>query len=295
MAQVPSAIDFGPLWNFDDPVSTEVRFRELLVTVRASGDVGGTVEVMTQVARSQGLQQKFDDAHTTLDEAQGLVRADLGRARLRLLLERGRVSRSSGQPDEARPLFEEAWRLGREIGEENLAIDAAHMVALVVPPAEATRWSEEGMRAAESATDPKAKRWLGPFYNNLGWTYHDQGDFARALELFEKSVAFRQSQGSQPEIWIARWSVARAYRSLGRHEEALEAQEALRSEREAAGHPDGYVFEELGECLLALGRAEEAKSHFAHAHELLSTDPWMQRDEPARLARMAELGGVSAR
>lgn len=293
MAQSTPAIDFGPLWNFDDPAATEVRFRELLVTTRASGDVGGTVEVLTQLARSQGLQQKFDEAHTTLDEAQRLVRADLGRARLRLLLERGRVFRSSGKPEEGRPLFEEAWRLGREIGEENLAIDAAHMVALVVPPAEATRWSEEGMRAAESAADPKAKRWLGPLYNNLGWTYHDQGDFARALELFEKSAAFRQSQGSQPEIWIARWSVARARRSMGAIDEALAAQETLRIERDAAGQPDGYVFEELGECLLALGRADEAKPHFARAHELLSTDEWLQRDEPARLARMAELGGVS--
>ena len=38
------------------------------------------------------------------------------RVRLRYLLERGRVLNSSGKPDEARPLFLQAWELGTQPG-----------------------------------------------------------------------------------------------------------------------------------------------------------------------------------
>jgi hypothetical protein len=48
----------------------------------------------------------------------------------------------------------------------------------------------------------------------------------------------------------------------------------------------------MGECLLALGRADEARPHFARAYELLSQDEWFPADEKQRLARMKELGRV---
>jgi hypothetical protein len=55
---------------------------------------------------------------------------------------------------------------------------------------------------------------------------------------------------------------------------------------------DGYVQEELGECLLSLGREAEAKAHFAAAYGNLSRDEWLKRDEPDRLERLRRLGGV---
>ena len=55
---------------------------------------------------------------------------------------------------------------------------------------------------------------------------------------------------------IARWTVARALRGLGRHAEALEVQEKLRAECDGAGRPDGYVYEELAENHLAIGRRD---------------------------------------
>jgi hypothetical protein len=82
-------------------------------------------------------------------------------------------------------------------------------------------------------------------------------------------------------------------RLLGRAEEALAVQRELHEELKNAGEPDGYVFEELGECLLALGRGAEAKPYFARAFELLSKDPWFPPNESKRLERMKELGGVA--
>jgi hypothetical protein len=67
------------------------------------------------------------------------------------------------------------------------------------------------------------------------------------------------------------------------------AQQALWEATQAAGDSDGFVQEELGECLLALGREEEARSWFAQAYELLSQDAWLAASEPARIARLGEL------
>jgi hypothetical protein len=53
---------------------------------------------------------------------------------------------------------------------------------------------------------------------------------------------------------------------------------------------DGYCNEELGECLLALGRGEEAKPHFAIAYRVLANDPWFPPTGSARLERMKQLG-----
>lgn len=54
--------------------------------------------------------------------------------------------------------------------------------------------------------------------------------------------------------------------------------------------PDGYVFEEIAECLLALGREEEARDYFARAYEQHKDDPWFPPTDPARLQRIPELG-----
>jgi tetratricopeptide (TPR) repeat protein len=124
--------------------------------------------------------------------------------------------------------------------------------------------------------------------NNQGWDAYDAGEYDAALGLFERALASRREAGaSDRQIRVARWCVAKGLRSVGRVEEALAEQTALAGENDA---PDGYNEEELGECLLALGRAEEARPHFAAAHRLLSEDPWLVESDPERLARLERLG-----
>ncbi len=91
---------------------------------------------------------------------------------------------------------------------------------------------------------------------------------------------------------IARWCVARCLRSLGRVEEALAEQQALAAELEAEGEVDGYVDEELAECLLVLGRGDDARAHFSRAYTELSGDAGLQANEPERLERLRALGTV---
>ncbi|MBI2901634.1 MAG: gamma-glutamyltransferase [Planctomycetes bacterium] len=287
-ARMQEAPDFDALWNYDKPDETERKFREILAT--GKGDASYRAQLLTQIARCQGLQGKFDEAHKTLDEAEKLA-PDSKVARIRCLLERGRAYNSAKKKEKARPLFVEALELARAAGEEFHAVDAAHMLGIVDPPKEALEWNLKAIAMAEASKGPRAKNWLGALYNNVGWTYHDLGEFEKALELFKKGLVWRQERNQPKETRIAKWTVGRALRSLKRLDEALQIQRELVEEWEKAGEKDGYVFEEMGECLLALGKADEAKPWFARAYEELSKDSWFVENEAERMKRLKELGG----
>src|SRR5690242_19265989 len=241
--------DFDALWDYARPAETEVAFRALLpqAQAQASHNPSYYLELLTQIARTQGLQRDFAAAHQTLDAVQGQLTDDLCRARVRYLLERGRVFNSSGQPEDARPLFEAAWDEARACNEDLYAIDAAHMVAIVAPPDEKLAWNRKGLEVVEQTTDARAQQWGGSLYNNIGWDYHAQGQYEQALEAFYKALEWRQVQGDPREILIARWCIARTLRSSGRVEEALHQQQALQEAWKPLGGSAGYTEEELGE------------------------------------------------
>lgn len=280
----------GSLWNFQDPAGTEARFREVLPAAEASGDRAYLCELTTQIARTQGLQMKFDEALRTLDAADAMLGEGMDRARAFCLLERGRVFNSSKRQGDAIPLFLKAWDGARAAGLDGLAVDAAHMVAAAGTPEDSREWNLRAIAFAEASSDPAAKAWLGSLYNNTGWDLHKAGRFEEALGLFERALRFREESKQPADVSVARWCLARCLRSLGRTEEALAMQRGLLAASEATNEPDGFVHEEMAECLLLLGKPDEAKPHFRRAWELLSKDPWLARDEPDRLARLDRLG-----
>jgi tetratricopeptide (TPR) repeat protein len=211
---------------------------------------------------------------------------------LRYLLERGRAYNSGGQADRACEQFHKAWELGISKGEDFYAIDAAHMLGICAVDDAKLRWNLDALTLADSSTQPRARNWLGSLYDNIGWTYHDLGQYASALEYFERGLAWQTEQNKPRERRIALWTVGRAVRSLGRIDEALLIQQSLFDEIGNEGESDGYVNEELVECLLLLGRAGEARTHFARAFELLSGDEWLAKREQERLHRLKRLSEV---
>jgi tetratricopeptide (TPR) repeat protein len=277
-------------WNFDKPAASEATFRQELAKLPAHS--GARLELMTQIARAQGLQRRFDDANATLDQVQRELPGHSPRASIRYLLERGRVFNSSRQPDRAMPLFHDALDRARAAGEDFLAIDAAHMLGIVAPPAERLGWDLQAVEMTERTADTRSKRWLASLYNNIGWAYHDQGDDALALEYFQKALPAWEARGDASAVRAARWSVARAMRSLARYDEALAIQRALLAENERSGAIDGFVFEELGELSLARGDAKAAQPWFARAYATFSDDPSFSAHEPARLERLRQLGSA---
>ena len=282
---------FDSLWNYDDPAGTETKFRELFQKSRESADQGYLAELQTQIARAQGLQQKFTEAHATLDQVDALITPEMKTAMVRSLLERGRVLNSSNKAKESIEPFTRALELARQSNLEYYAIDAAHMLGIATKDAESLHWNEEAIRMAEAAKDEKAHRWLGPLYNNTAWTYFDMGKYSDALKLFERDLEFRKKSGTNAQAGIARWSIAKMHRHLGRVEESLRLQTELLDDPDRMNNDaEGYTREEIGECLLLLGRPAEAAPYFARAWELLHNDPWLQRDESPRLERMKRLG-----
>ena len=287
VASVPLG-ELDQLWDFDDPAGSEARFRALLPRAQRDEDGAYEAELLTQLARAQGLQRRFDDAAATLDDAERALRPGDRRGPIRLLLERGRLANTSAEPGRGRESFLAAWELAAASREDALAVDAAHMLGIVEPPDEARSWNERAMTLARSSPDPGARRWIGSLANNMAWARHDAGDDDGATELFELARDTWLADGRVDRARVARWSIARCLRSQGKLYDALAEQEALRVELEALGEADGYVFEELGECLLALGRGGEARQHFARAADLLAGDPSLA-DDPARLERLRSL------
>jgi tetratricopeptide (TPR) repeat protein len=267
-------------WQFDDPKESERRFRALLPDYPERKD-----EILTQVARALGLQGRYDEAQEILDSI------DIGPATppiiaVRHALEVGRVLNSSGNPKEAEPCFHRALDLARANGLEFYAVDAAHMLGIVAEGDEALEWNLRTIAMIESSQDPRTRRWLGSLLNNTGWSLHDAGRYEEAHDFFLRALHFREQIGEPGPIRIARWCVARALRSLKRYEKAME----ILLDLDASSEPDGYVHEELAECLLALGRTMEAQAEFARAYELLSADAWLVEREPERLERLARIG-----
>jgi tetratricopeptide (TPR) repeat protein len=286
---MPSPTRFQDLWDYADPAATEARFRGLLN--EGVDGLDAELQVLTQIARALGLQRRFAEARALLDEVERRLPPEPDTAHIRRLLEAGRVANSSGDPAAARPHFLAAWELARELGVDGLAVDAAHMVAIVEEEAGALDWNERALALAGESTDPDARRWEASLLNNLGWTHHGAGRYEQALDCFERAAVLREEAGDRTSWFVARWAVARARRSLGRWEEALGEQLALQTDiAEAGAAEDGYVSEEIGELLLALGREGEARRHFAEAAALLGADEWFVAEEPQRLERLRRLG-----
>lgn len=283
--------DFDKLWDYDNPSETEKKFKELIPVLNDSKDRSAYLQLLTQTARTLGLQMKFEEAHKLLDEVEPMITDEFYVAKIRYMLERGRTFRSSKQVEKSRDLFLKAYELAVKHNEDNYAIDAAHMLGIIEPYKEAQEWNELAIKLTEKTKDEKAKKWLGPLYNNTAWNYHDNKEYEKALEIFRKNVDFHTKRESKQQLIIAKWSVARALRSLDKTDEALEMQLSLLKEIEAKGlEQDGYIYEELGELNLLKENKEDAKKYFGLAYDLLSKDIWLAANEKDRLEKIKTLG-----
>ena len=73
---------------------------------------------------------------------------------VRIALERGRLFRSEGDPEQARPLFEAAARSAQAAGLEALHVDALHMTALVADPADQLAIGRHALAVARASHRP---------------------------------------------------------------------------------------------------------------------------------------------
>ena len=226
-ADAATNLDIESFWEYSDPAASEARFRDAIS--RAQGD--DRLELLTQVARTYSLRKNFAEAHKLLDEIDPQLPKAGARPRIRYLLERGRAFNSAGDKEKARELFERAWSLGQESGEEGLAVDAAHMVAIARSGTpESIEWNRKGLAIAGESTFAKARALVPAMYNNLAWELYDAKRFGEALPAFEKALEAWTATGRPKQIQVAKWSVAQCLKEVGRGDEAKRIEQAVEAE-----------------------------------------------------------------
>lgn len=261
-AQEQQAID--RIWDFGDPAASEERFRAAAADETLTAH--GRAVMATQLARAMGIQHREEEALAVLADLEAQLEGEseagsgvgdgadgdgadadggdseeeIAELRARIALERGRMAAAGERLDEAVPQFTRAVREGALGGSTFLVLDALHMLALNDVGHE-EEWAAEGFDILEGVRDPRLKRWGVALHNNLGWTKHDGGDAQAALYHFRKAVEAADRYGTAGQQHVARWSVGRALRTLGRTDEALEIQREL-----ALARPDDpYVRAEI--------------------------------------------------
>lgn len=237
------------LWDFSDPAASEERFRE------AADDDEHTEHVRavmtTQLARALGIQGRWAEGFEVLDAAaaDGVApddaERDVARAaaevRARVSIERGRILAADAERrSEAVVELTRGAREAALAGSPFLVLDALHMLALNDAGHE-EEWATEGFEVLAGSRDPRVLRWGVALHNNLGWTLHDGGRPEAALAEFAQAVEAADRYGTAEQQHVARWSVGRCLRTLGRTDEALDVQREL-----AKARPDDpFVQEEL--------------------------------------------------
>jgi tetratricopeptide (TPR) repeat protein len=261
------ALDLAPLWNFDEPLQSEQRFRLALRT--ATGD--DAFILRTQIARCQGLRGRFSEAREMLDGLEPQLHAAGDEARTRYWLELGRTYSSATHPPEsqtadarrrARHAYTQAFQTAERAQLDALAVDALHMLAFVdTDPADQLKWGQAALAIAQSSSQPAARRWEASLRNNMGEALYELGRHDEALVQFKRAVELRERGTDVEATRIAHWMVGRSLRALGRIDEALVVQLRLEGERDATGTASPYVFEELELLYRAKGDAHRAEHY----------------------------------
>lgn len=194
------------LWNFSDTAASEVRLR------RAAEEETGAAartELLTQVARAVGLQERFAEADEVLDA----LASDEPVVRVRIALERGRLRNSSGDAEAAVALFREAAAAAASADLEFLHVDALHMLA-IADPANGDRWTDEALAFLERVDDARTLRWRVSLRNNRGWALFDAGDVVGAIAEFERARDAAARWGTRQQLEWADEALAEARASL---------------------------------------------------------------------------------
>lgn len=286
-----------------DPVDIESNLTALMPLAKQQTDKSIYLQILSQIALAQAMQQRFEDAHETLDIAESHLEDKYELAKIRLILERGRVYHQSGNEVKALPLFIKSYELSRAIQEYDYhTVNAAHMVAILSTNfQEKIDWNFKSISIAKNSSDMRCQAWLGPLYNNLAQSYLDADNPESALSAFEmcKSIAQERNEGIIERGAI--WGIGKSLRLLNKLDKALDIQLDLLTQydqivKEGSLPIDiirvsrGVVYEELAEIYSLKKLNNEAKKYAKLAYDDLSTNPWMNKLYPQRISRMYTMG-----
>lgn len=231
---------------------------------------GVLTEAYAQVARMYGIQGEFEKGRPWLAKAKGVASPSEPKGWSRYLGVRGRFEWQDEKDNEkAKRTFIEMYEYCKQHELFSRELDAAHMVAIVGTTDEQVEWALKAIAAAEKGDE---EGWLGPLWNNLGWTYEERGEYAKMLEALTNARKYHYEVGSEHSQLVADFGVARAHWRNGNLEEAHkwleDARERAKQRHEA--DPDdaekgewvgwGHVY--LGDLLVTEEKPTEALGNF---------------------------------
>jgi len=200
----PARLD--SLWDFEHADASAARFAEEIAAATSPAVVA---ELQTQRARALGLAGHGAEADALLASVDAVSPV----VEVRLALERGRRLNSDGHPAGAVPLFVEALERAEASGEDFLAVDALHMLA-IADELRSAEWAGRGIRFVEKSPDARTQRWSIALHNNLGWSHFDAERYRDALGEFELSLAAAERYGTEQQQQWAREAIAEATERL---------------------------------------------------------------------------------
>jgi len=254
------------------------------------------VEALAQVARSYLITDRKEEGRSWLERAEKAAAPSVPLGWSRYLGVRGRFEWQDEELEKATATFTEMYNYCLEKELHSRAVDAAHMVAITAPPEEQIVWASKGIWAAEKGN---IEEWLGPLWNNLGWTYDDLGRYQESLDALLKAREYHWKLGGELNKLIADWSVGHAYRMIGEYQTAAQWMRPVLawSERLYAieQSPDaaewiGHSCRELGELALQREDLPGALESLRRAREKLQEAgmPEWDADGFAELSRQIE-------
>ncbi|MCA8910609.1 MAG: tetratricopeptide repeat protein [Planctomycetes bacterium] len=167
------------------------------------------VEALAQVARMYSVEGKFDEGRPWLARAEEHADSEEPLGWSRFLGVQGRYFwRDEKDNDKAKTTFIKMYEYCKEKKLFSRQLDAAHMVAIVAPPDEQVEWALNSIDAAEKAGE---KGWLAVLWNNLGWTYEEQGEYPKMLEALQNARKYHYEVGNDLSKLVADFGVGRAW------------------------------------------------------------------------------------
>jgi hypothetical protein len=166
-------------------------------------------EASSQLARMYGIQGKFVEGRPWLAKAKQVAAPEEPLGWSRYLGVRGRYEWQDEKDNaKAKATFIEMYEYCKKHQLHSRALDAAHMVAIVGTPEDQVTWALNAIAQAEKSGEDG---WLGPLWNNLGWTYEERGEYPKMLEALIKAREYHYKAGNEHTQLVADFGVARAY------------------------------------------------------------------------------------
>ncbi|MHC4840615.1 MAG: hypothetical protein ACYTDT_06565 [Planctomycetota bacterium] len=249
------------------------RYIEAAELALKAGDNSTRTEALAQVARMHMRLQTPTEGLSYLKDATSIALEAEPRGWSRYLGVRGRYEWLLEKDfDKAKATFKEYYDYCLPFDDKvmlNRTIDAAHMLAIVGTDDEKIEWALKTIEAAESADETG---WLGPLWNNLGWTYDERDETDKALHALKNAQKYHYMGESDHAKMVADFGVAHALRRVGELKESRElldktmswAEERLRHNPEGSDEIEwmGWGHINNGDLLQDEGKPSEALAEY---------------------------------